>query len=119
MKIQKFNKINEQADPKKYWIFVVPSEIIDNDYEMEESYIFDNDEDAFNFLANRIYEKTNNFDTIIESDKDITWLYEQYKDDMNDENGLDNLLCNHISITQNIKLDSELEFKINKKKFNV
>ena len=120
MKIQKFNKINEQLEPIKYWVFVEPA---NDDYEM---YIFDNNQDSFNFLVNRIYRKykynnlnLDNLDILVsECENDVTCLYETYQDIL-EKYRIDNLLLTYEKVKHDIKIEDWIQARFDAKNYNL
>jgi hypothetical protein len=122
MKIQKFNKINEQLETTKYWVFVEPA---DDDYEME-CYIFDNNQDSFNFLVNRIYRKykynnlnLDDLDILVsECENDVTCLYETYQDIL-EKYRIDNLLLTYEKVKHSIEIEDWIQLRFNAKNYNL
>jgi len=122
MKIQKFNKINEQLKTTKYWVFVEPA---DDDYEME-CYIFGDKQDSFNFLVNRMYSKykynnlnLDELDQIVsECENDVTCLYETYQDILG-KYRIDNLLLTYEKVKHDIKIEDWIQLRFNAKNYNL
>jgi hypothetical protein len=114
-----FEKLYEK-ESKRYHTFAVFEE--DNST-LPDFYMFDNDEDAFNFLANRVYKiyKENELDLNDLNDcKDATDLIEMYEGQV-DEGSISYHLIYYssISISHSIKLDNWIELERAAKKYNL
>ena len=113
-----FEKLYEK-ESKRYHTFAVFEE--DNST-LPDFYMFDNDEDAFNFLANRVYKiyKENELDLNDLNDcKDATDLIEKYEEEVR-ESDLDHLIYySPISISHTMKLDNWIELERAAKKYNL
>ena len=120
MKIKRFNNINEQLETKSYHFFAVFYE----DAQIPDFYIFEDDNDAFNFLANYIYKiyNENELDiSILDECADAVELIEQYEEDVHENHNIDKqvIFYTTTSLSSNIELDDWIKLKRLAKKYNV
>lgn len=134
MKIKKFNE-STQPSWKGYYVFSIADDISSKDFTID-NYLFDNEEAAFNFLVNRMYDKylhqemnLDELDDIIVDFKssgfpfDIESLYNEYIDIIDKNGYFDNISLDYLE--PNNKQDLEdwvkkrIELKSTSKKFNL
>jgi hypothetical protein len=136
MKIERFNKINEN-NSNVVWIFTSYGGV--NDYDTY-NYVFDNENDAFNFMANKIYnifqtefedsktsdkenqdkldeallilDECDNLDSMIEFLNDC--IDDEYFEEYDEK-----LYIDKTTLDKNIQLDDWIELRRSAKKYNV
>ena len=119
MKIKRFN-INEQVEPKRCHVF---TDYSSEDAEQPDFYIFENEEAAFNYLANRLYPIYQDYDldlNILDECEDAVELIEQYEEDINDRT-IDKQLIFYTptSLSDYIKLQDWIKLRRDAKKYNL
>ena len=122
MKIKKFNE--------HYYVFAVNEDISMKDF-TSDIFLFENEEAAFNFLVDRMYNKFQEQDLeldelddiIVENYNDVDNLYGRYLDVLQTHDYFDNLTLEYLPISNRWTLESwiqkRLELKINTKKYNL
>ena len=107
-----------ENESKRYHTFTIFDE---DDRSLPEFYIFEDDKDAFNFLANKVYEIFEEYDldlTELNECERAVDLIEKYEDRVSD---FDKQLIyySYITPSYNIQLDNWIELEKASKKYNL
>ena len=137
MKIKKFNESTSSGQPswKGYWVFAVNDDISKKNFESD-LFLFENQESAFNFLVNRMYEKFKEqdidfeeLDDIIVDFKstgfsfDVESLHSEYIDILQKYDYFDNISLDYLEPNNKQELEDwvqkRITLKLATKKYNM